>query len=160
MDWNSSTYAPKEILPRWLRSGQQLQWWILTFAVLDPRERHVLTQLCLLTGECLATVLTKVTINQILSQTTFQALIPGLPAWPCALFQYVILCNSSFWLRPHQRLVLLHSTWFLVLILLSPRWDLLQSLLFPMWVNIQLVRYPSQGLLPIATASYLLKSCP
>ena len=48
----------------------------------------------------------------------------------------LLLCNSSFWLSPHQRLVLLHSTWFLVLILLSPRWDLLQSLLLPMWVNI------------------------
>ena len=54
------------------------------------RERHVLTQLRLLTGEYLATDLTKVTLNQILSQTTFQAFIPGLPAWPCALFQYVI----------------------------------------------------------------------
>ena len=44
------------------------------------RERHVLTQLRLLTGEYLATDLTKVTLNQILSQTTFQAFIPGLPA--------------------------------------------------------------------------------
>ena len=44
------------------------------------RERHVLTQLCLLTGAYLATVLTKVILNYILSQTAFQALIPGLPA--------------------------------------------------------------------------------
>ena len=44
------------------------------------RERHVLTQLRLLTGEYLATDLTKVTLNQILSQTTFQVFIPGLPA--------------------------------------------------------------------------------
>ena len=44
------------------------------------RERHVLTHFCLLTGDYLATVLTKVILNQILSQTTFQALIPGLPA--------------------------------------------------------------------------------
>ena len=44
------------------------------------RERHVLTQFRLLTGEYLATDLTKVTLNQILSQTTFQVFIPGLPA--------------------------------------------------------------------------------
>ena len=81
MDWNSSTYAPKEILPRWLR-------WPAT-AVVNTHirsvrpyacERHVLTQLRLLTCEYLATDLTKVTLNQILSQTTFQAFIPGLPA--------------------------------------------------------------------------------
>ena len=41
---------------------------------------RVLTQLRLLTGEYLATDLTKVTLNQILSQTTFQVFIPGLPA--------------------------------------------------------------------------------